>query len=239
MAVPVADAGKAKVWTKPARFVLHEFREILPPTLFFFVGFNLVLLTKRLQLEQYLIQYSGFLIATTGALIVGKAVLVADAMPFLKRFDRRPLAYPILFKTAVYTFFVFVARLIEQFVDYLVSRGVLGHGAFAQHVFDTFSWPRFTATQMWISVLFLLYVTASEVNKLLGDGELYKIFFERSSTELQSTRRRRIRLLTRLSRLTAAHPVEVLTDRQSRPHAELAAILRDLAQQPRPTSGGV
>jgi hypothetical protein len=40
-------------------------------------------------------------------------------------------------------------------------------------------------------VLFLVYVTASELNQLLGDGELFKIFFTRRSSELKSTRRAR------------------------------------------------
>jgi hypothetical protein len=236
MAIPVVNEGKARIRVHPARFVIRELREMWPPTLFFLIGFNLILVTKRLELQQYLIEYSGFLIATTGALIVGKAVLVANAMPFLKRFDRRPLAYPTLFKTIIYTGFVFLARLIEEFCNYLISEGNLGGGAFFEHAFGTFSWARFTATQLWIFVLFLLYVTASEVNELLGDGELYKIFFQRPSTELQSTRRRRIRLLTRLSHLTEVYPLEVLTDRQSPPHVELVTILRNLAQQARSTS---
>src|SRR5215469_3164706 len=217
MTASVADARKDKIWIRLARFVVRELGEIWPPTLFFFIGFNLILLTKRLILEQYLVQYFGFLIATTGALIVGKVVLVANAMPFLRQFDRRPLAYPILFKTVVLTFFVFVARLLEAVIDYLVHKGVLGGGALIEHLLDTFSWPRFIATQLWIFVLFLLYVTTSELSELLGHGELYKIFFQRPSTELQSTRRRRIRLLIRLSRLTETHTLEVLTDRQSPP----------------------
>src|SRR5947207_2844851 len=109
-------------------FLRREFREILPPTLFFFVGFNLILFTKRLILEDYLIQYTGFFIATTAALIVGKSVLVANTMPFLRRFDNSPLVYPILFKTLVYTLFVFVARLIEALLHYLVGGGALGGG---------------------------------------------------------------------------------------------------------------
>jgi hypothetical protein len=235
MATALIDGEKSKGW--PQRlidFLLRELREIWPPTLFFFIGFNVIVFTKRLYLEQYLIQYSGFFIATTGALIVGKAVLVADAMPFLGRFDRRPLAYPILFKTFIYAFFVLLARLLEQFIDYLVHKGALGGGAWVEHIFDTFSWPRFTATQLWIFVLFLLYVTASQLNDLLGDGELYKIFFKRPSTELHATRRKRIRLLTRLARLTEAHPIEVLSDRGSQPHAKLVAILHDLAQRSEP-----
>ncbi len=84
----------------------------------------------------------------------------------------------------------------------------------------SFSWHRFTATQLWIFVLFLVYVTAVELDTLLGDGELFKILFTRRSSALKSTRRARIRLLVRLSRLIDAHPVEALstagTKRQSR-----------------------
>jgi len=227
----VAASEKSPGWGQQViKFLLREFREIWPPTLFFFIGFNLILFTKRLILEQYVIQYYGFFLATTSALIVGKAVLVTNALPFLRRFDSRPLIYPILFKTVVYTAFVFVVRLIEALVDYLIHSGVLGGGAFVEHLLGTFSWARFTATQLWIFVLFLLYVAANELNELMGDGELYKIFFNRPSTHLQSTRRKRIRLLTRLSRLTADHSLEVIEDPLSSPHIELVTILRQLAQ---------
>jgi hypothetical protein len=73
-----------------------------------------------------------------------------------------------------------------------------------------------------------MWVTARELNNLLGDGELFHIFFTRRSSALKSTRRARIRLLTRLSRLTDAHPVSELEDPQSAPHRELVDILRGL-----------
>jgi hypothetical protein len=84
-------------------------------------------------------RYAGFFIATTSALIVGKSVLVANTMPFLRRFDNSPLVYPILFKTFVYTLFVFLARLIEALAHYLVQGGVLGGGRFIEHLTGTFS----------------------------------------------------------------------------------------------------
>ena len=74
--------------------ILEEIRHVLPATIYFFLGFNLVLLTKQLMLEQYLIQFSGFFIATGAALIVGKVVLVVDKMPFLRRYDHAPLIRP-------------------------------------------------------------------------------------------------------------------------------------------------
>ena len=64
-------------------FVIREFEEMLPPTLFFAVGFNLIVLTTQLFLDDYQQQFFGFMIATTAALVVGKAVLLANAVPFL------------------------------------------------------------------------------------------------------------------------------------------------------------
>ncbi len=233
----VATAGGGRL-ARLGSFLLHEFREMLPPTIFFFVGFNLILLTKRLFLADYLIQFSGFFLATTSALIVGKTVLVADMMPFMRRFDRAPLIQPILFKTAVYTVLVLAARLIEALLHYLIQGGSIGGGGFLDEVLGSFSWDRFTAVQMWIVVLFLIYVTASEINDLLGDGELFKILFTRRSSELKQTRRARIRLLVRLSRLTDAHSLDELSAAGSPPHAELVAILRTLAgaAEPRKSS---
>ena len=78
-------------------------------------------------------------------------------------------------------------------------------------------------------VLFLVYVTIHELNILIGDGELYRLFFRWSSSEAKLTRRQRIRLLTRLNRLTKSNPIEAFSERGSPTHTELVAILRELA----------
>jgi hypothetical protein len=90
--------------------LLHEVREALPPTIFFFIGFNFVVLTTNLLVAQYLVAVSNFMLATVAALFVGKAVLVANKIPLLRRYDRAPLIQPILFKTAFYWLIVFLAR---------------------------------------------------------------------------------------------------------------------------------
>src|SRR6202008_4259407 len=130
MPTHVIYAGKRGRLARVGRVLLHEFRQVLPPTIFFFVGFNLILFTKRLLLADHLIQFSGFLLATTSALVVGKTVLVADMMPFLRRFDNAPLIQPILFKTIVYTLLVFAVRLLEALIHYLIDGGGVGGGGF-------------------------------------------------------------------------------------------------------------
>lgn len=95
----------------------------------------------------------------------------------------------------------------------------------------TFSWPHFIAVQLWIFVLFLVYVTATELNELFGHGERFAIMFRRRLSVAKATRRARIGLLTRLSRLTEANTPEGLADPRSPAHAEVVALLRGLTEK--------
>jgi hypothetical protein len=224
-----ASAGFAH---RAGAFVLHEFLEMLPPTIFFLVGFNLIVLTTNLILADYSVAFAGFILATTGALVVGKSVLVANAMAVLRRYDRAPLIQPILFKTVFYWAIVFIARVLEHFIRFwLIEHNPVSE--FLPHMAATFSWHRFAAIQIWILVLFLIYVTASEFNHLFGEGELGRVLFTHRRSELQLNRRQRIRELVRLSKLADAHSVAEFRDPASAAHNQLIDIVRRLAGGPR------
>src|SRR3954454_4840528 len=227
--VPVASA--------PAPFLRRAFdwwvaqvKHALPPTVFFFVGFNLILWTKRLILEEQGVEFSGFLTATLAALLVGKAVLITDNLPFMRRFDGAPMIQPILFKSTIYSLCVFIARLPERLVNLLAAGGQIVD--FPAHLVEDFPCARFLSIQICFIVLFLAYVTVHELNMLFGDGELVRLFFRWRSSEAKLTRRQRIRLLTRLNRLTEANPIEAFSDRGSPAHAQLVDILHQLASPP-------
>jgi len=213
---------------------LEQVKHALPPTFFFFVGFNLILWTKRLILEEHGVEFSGFFTATVAALLVGKAVLVTDNLPFMRRFDGAPMIQPILFKSAIYWLCILIVRLAERLVHFLVAGGAIAD--FPAHLIQHFSWSRFLSMQIWLMVLMLAYVTIHELNMLFGDGELYRLFFRWRASEAKLTRRQRIRLLTRLNRLTEANSVEAISDRSSPAHAELVGILHQLASPPVATS---
>jgi hypothetical protein len=161
--------------TRAAEFVVREFREALAPIVFFFVCFNLVELTTQLILAQYFARLANYMIATTTALVVGKAVLVADALPFLRRYDVGPMIRPILFKTVVYWSVVFAARVLEQLIEYWIHSGT--PSGFLKHIAEEFSWHRFAAIQIWIFVLFLVYTFITELNARLGEGRLRSMLF--------------------------------------------------------------
>lgn len=210
----------------------RELREALAPTLFFFIGFNFIVLTTNLLVASYGVAVSSFMLATVAALIVGKAVMTANALPFLKLFDRAPLIRPILFKTAIYWVAVVFVRLSERFMRFCIVEG--GHPLdFPAYMATIFSWHRFLAISLWILFLFLIYETASEFTQLFGRGEMIRLFFTSRPTELQLNRRQRARELLRLSRLADEHTAVEFRDPASPAHGELIGIVQRLARPAR------
>lgn len=223
-----ASRSKPGVFTRIWRVIVREVLHMLPAVIFFFIGFSLILFTKQLVLGTFQFTLADLTLAGISALIVGKVVLVGETIPLMRRYDNAPLARSIIFKTLFYTILVFIARLLEAGIPFMTHGGTLA--GFYDHLLHDFSWYRFTATQLWIVVLFLVYMTGAELARLFGDGELYQIFFKRRSSHLKLTRRQRVRELVRLHRLADAHTIEEFRDPTSAPHHALINIIRRLAR---------
>jgi uncharacterized membrane protein YhdT len=230
MSTETVSLAPAPIWLRAFRWWLEQVRHTLPAVIFFFIGFNLILFTKTMVLQEQGIPFSGFAVATLAALLVGKAVLVTDHMPFMRRFEGAPLIQPILFKSAIYWVVTFVVRVIDGYVHFL--RGGGAPGEFLNYLIDNFSWPRFFSIQIWLMVLFMIYVTIGELSTLFGDGELPRLFFRWRSSEAKLTRRQRIRSLVRLSRLTESHDLAEFRDATTPAHAELVEIVTHLSTRP-------
>jgi uncharacterized membrane protein YhdT len=222
--------ARAPFYLRAFQWWLSQVRHTLPAVIFFFIGFNLILWTQQMVLMQHGIPFSGFAAATVAALLVGKAVLVTDHMPFMRRFEGAPLIQPILFKSLIYWAVTFVVRIVDGYVHFLGDGGASAD--FLPYLVEKFSWPRFFLVQVWLMVLFMIYVTIHELNTLFGDGEIARVFLRWRSSEAKLTRRQRIRLLTRLARLTEAHDVAEFKDASTPAHGELVEIVTQLAARP-------
>lgn len=149
-------------FTKAIVFLKHEFWSVLPPTIYFLVTFNIVVLTTSMVLDQHKVPVAFHASATILALLVGKVVLIVDKISLIRQFDRKPLAYPILFKAAAYSTCVFGFRLLEHWV-----------------IAEAIVWRLLAMSQIWIFVLFLIYFTFAELIAAFGlsGRDLAKVFF--------------------------------------------------------------
>jgi len=116
--VPANLGAPAPLWRRAFDWWLVQVKHVLPPTIFFFFGFNLILFTRWATLQEQGIPFTNFFGATLLALLVGKAVLVVDNLRLMHRFDGAPLMQPILFKSTIYWLCVFVLRLAEVLWDF-------------------------------------------------------------------------------------------------------------------------
>jgi len=158
---------------KAGRLWLREMRHILPPTIYFFCAFNVIVLTTNLLARNYFFALSNFLAVTLLALLVGKAVLVVNKVRAIDRFRNAPLIKPILYKTIFYGIAVTVLRVIEQLIHFSFDSD--GFSVAFQEAIDVFTWRRFVAIQIWLFVCFLIYVTVIEVSRALGPGKLRQL----------------------------------------------------------------
>jgi hypothetical protein len=79
--------------------------------------------------------------ATFAAPVVGKAVLIADKIPFVNRFPDKPLIYNVVWKTLIYVVVAFVVRYLEHLIHFLSRYGSLGSAN--SHLLEEVVWPRF------------------------------------------------------------------------------------------------
>ncbi len=154
-----------------------DFLELLPPTIFFFVAFVLILTTKRMILSEYQISWTGFGAAVAGAILAGKVVLMVDKLPFVNRFPDRPLIFNTLWKSLLYFLAAFVVSYLDQLVHFFRKHEGLMEAN--RHLWAEVIWPHFWLLQMWLVVLFLIFCAMRELIRVLGKDKFIHMFFGR------------------------------------------------------------
>ncbi len=152
-----------------------EFKDLLPPAIFFFVVLHLVAILRILMLEGTGIALGTSASITVGALILAKAVLIADLLPFINRYPDKPLVYNVAWKTAIYVLIATLLHYLERLVDFWREAGGL---VAANHKLLTETvWPHFWAIQILLVVLVLMYCTTREVIREVGGDKVRQMFF--------------------------------------------------------------
>jgi hypothetical protein len=153
----------------------EEFASLLPPTIFFFVALHLVALIRVLMLKGTGIALSTSWQVTVSALILGKAVLVADMLPFINRYPDKPLAYNVAWKTTIYVLVAMLIHYLERLVDFWRQTGSLIAGN--QKLLAEIVWPHFWAIQIILVALILMYCTMHELVRVIGRDKVLEMFF--------------------------------------------------------------
>jgi hypothetical protein len=154
--------------------IKEEFLALIPPTIYFFVALHIVAFVRVLMLKQTGLPAATTVSVAIAALILGKAVLIADMLPLINRFPQRPLAWNVAWKTAIYLLVSAVIHYLERLYDFFKQTG--GLIAANEKLLAEMIWPHFWAIQIVLCVLILMYCTLHELSRVLGRDEMKRIF---------------------------------------------------------------
>src|SRR5262249_12118405 len=145
------------------------------PTIFFFIMLPIVALIRVLMVKGTGIAVSTPLQVTLAALILGKAVLIADHLPLINRYPEKPLAYNVAWKTVIYLLVATLLHYLERLIDFWRAAGGLVAGN--QKLLAEMVWPHFFAIEIILVVLILMYNTMHELVRVIGRDKVVHMFF--------------------------------------------------------------
>lgn len=161
--------------TRILAVIAREVREAIPSFLFFLVVLGLGRLTKVLLLDEYQLTVTGTAVVVVGALILAKAVLVADALPITNAFARRALIQSVAWKSVVYYLITLVFHYLEEIIPLVHKYG--GVAAAHERLIDEVSWPHIGVVQLWVAFAVVLYATGVELIRAIGAERARDLLF--------------------------------------------------------------
>jgi len=155
--------------------IKKELLYILPAFVFFLVMFQIIAVTRALTLKAYGVTVRASAIATIGALVVAKAILISDKWPFLNLYPRKPLIWNVILKMTVFSvitlLFLFIEELFHE--SHQHNSFVIGY----EQLKTGIVWPAFLAREIWVTILLLFYCSSIELFRIVGIDRIKEIFF--------------------------------------------------------------
>jgi hypothetical protein len=157
--------------------VVSEVRRLLAISIYLSIFFLVFRLYTNLILEQLHINYFVYGLTILKALVLAKIILAADALRLGRRFREHPLIVPALYNTVVFSVFALVSEVVEHLMV-----GALLHGLGPAAVFTEISdkgWSNLAGMTLVVFVAFIPFFAFREVERVLGEGTLFDLFFTR------------------------------------------------------------
>jgi hypothetical protein len=154
--------------------VMHELKELTVAGIYFGSWIGVMVLLKKLILDEYGIAYVGLSAALVGTLVLAKVVLILEHVQLGKWTLHRPAWVDVVLRTALYSVGVFVVLLLEKGFE-----GRHEHGGFVTAVLALFRDA--DLSHVWANTVCLAgalfgYNALSVVRQRLGEGGLRRLF---------------------------------------------------------------
>jgi hypothetical protein len=160
--------------------ILHEVSEYWMNVCYLTLVFASFTQYRRLILAVHDITYTNYWVAVIEALILAKVIMIGSVFRLGRGLERKPLIYPTLYKTVVFTLFCGLFALGEHAIKGLwQGEGVMGGLAelFGKGTHELL------ANSLVVFVAFIPYFGVKELGRVLGEDKIRALFFWRRDDE--------------------------------------------------------
>jgi hypothetical protein len=169
----IADKKKGN-WKKK---IFHEVAEYWINVVYLTLMFAAFTQYRRFILAAYDITYTNYWVAVIKALILAKVIMIGDVLRLGLGLEQKPLIYPTLYKTVVFTLFVGVFTVVEHAIKGLwKGQGLAGGLA-------DFLGHELVANCLVVFVAFIPFFGVKELGRVLGQEKIKALFFRRSEEQ--------------------------------------------------------
>ncbi|MCZ6871629.1 MAG: hypothetical protein O7G84_19195 [Gammaproteobacteria bacterium] len=149
-------------------FLLDELKTVLFVTGYFLSWFVVIGALKSLMLAEYDIDVAAMSGAIIGSLVIAKVVVILDATKAGDRFAHRRALQHILYRSAVYTFFVLLVLFSEKVVEAMLDDATLD--AALEEVWAHRSRTHILTSTLLLGISLFFYNIFSVINRSLDGG---------------------------------------------------------------------
>ena len=152
----------------------EEFKRFVAIFLYLWVVFGLLSIHKSLVLSQQHLDYEEHAFAIINAFVFAKVLLVGEDLHLGRRFQNRPLIYPVLYKCLVFSVVLIFFHVIES-----VAVGMWHGNTLAASIPPMLGWhPKgLLAVGFSCFVLLIPFFGFREMARVLGSTEMRNLLF--------------------------------------------------------------
>jgi len=178
----IADKKKRNLKHK----IFHEMVEYWINVCYLTLVFAAFTQYRRIILAAHDVTYTNYWVAVIEAFILAKVIMIGAVLRLGRGLEHKPLIYPTLYKTVVFTLFCVVFTVLEHAI-----KGLWTGTGFMGGIAEFFGkGHELLANSLVVFVAFIPFFGVKELGRVLGQDKVQPLFFRRRDMDSADAERR-------------------------------------------------
>jgi len=157
---------------------LHEFTEYWMNVIYMALVFSAIIFYRRLVLAHYEIYLDDYFSGVVKAFVIAKVVMIGAFMRISRKYEHKPLIFPVFYKAVLFTIWVMLFDIVEAFIRIFISN---------PSFMETITEMKNHLNKLWLGGALLIFFSFipffafKELIRVLGKEKVRELFLHKHS----------------------------------------------------------